>query len=57
VERLMTASNQIFLVMDAGSPVAAFTVRHELKAFCSVGARRSLTRWSTRFGATTAPQS
>jgi hypothetical protein len=29
----MTASNQIFLVMDVGSPVAAFTGRRELKAF------------------------
>jgi hypothetical protein len=29
----MSASDQIFLVMDAGSPVAAFTARHELKAF------------------------
>jgi len=29
----MTASNQIFLVVDAGTPVAAFTARHELKAF------------------------
>jgi hypothetical protein len=28
----MTASNQIFLVVDAGTPVAAFTARHELKA-------------------------
>ena len=26
----MVASNQIFLAMDAGSPVAAFTARHEL---------------------------
>jgi mevalonate pyrophosphate decarboxylase len=30
---LMTASNQIFLIVDAGTPVAAFTARHELKAF------------------------
>jgi hypothetical protein len=29
----MTASNQIFLVMDAGTPVAAFKARHELKAY------------------------
>jgi hypothetical protein len=29
----MTTSNQIFLVVDAGSPVAAFTARHELKAY------------------------
>jgi hypothetical protein len=29
----MSASNQIFLVVDAGSPVAAFTARHELKAY------------------------
>lgn len=29
----MAASNQIFLVMDAGSPVAAFTGRSELKAY------------------------
>ena len=29
----MVASNQIFLVMDAGSTVAAFTARHELKAY------------------------
>jgi hypothetical protein len=26
------SSNQIFLVMEAGSPVTAFTVRQELKA-------------------------
>jgi hypothetical protein len=24
--------NHIYLVMDAGSPVAAFTIKHELKA-------------------------
>jgi hypothetical protein len=30
---LMTATNQIFLVMDAGTPVAAFTARPELKAY------------------------
>ena len=30
---LMAASNQIFLVMDAGTPVAAFTARPELKAY------------------------
>jgi hypothetical protein len=29
----MSASSQIFLVVDAGSPVAAFTARHELKAY------------------------
>jgi hypothetical protein len=29
----MFASNQIFLVVDAGTPVAAFTVRRELKAY------------------------
>jgi hypothetical protein len=29
----MTASNQIFLVMDAGSPKAAFTTRHEKQAY------------------------
>jgi hypothetical protein len=29
----MTASNQIFLVMDAGSPKAAFTTRRELQAY------------------------
>jgi len=29
----MSASNQLFLVVDAGIPVAAFTARHELKAF------------------------
>jgi hypothetical protein len=33
VERLMTASNQIFLVMDAGTPVAAFTARRELQIY------------------------
>ena len=30
---LMAGSSQIFLVMDEGSPVAAFTARHELKAY------------------------
>ena len=29
----MTASNQIFLVVDAGSPKAAFTTRHELQTY------------------------
>ena len=29
----MTDSNQIFLVMDAGTPVAAFTARRSLKAY------------------------
>ena len=29
----MTASNQIFLAVDAGTPVAAVTARQELKAF------------------------
>jgi hypothetical protein len=31
----MTASNQIFLVMDAGTPVAAFTARRELQTYLS----------------------
>ena len=30
---LMAGSSQIFLVMDEGSPVAAFTARPELKAY------------------------
>jgi len=29
----MTASNQIFLVMDAGSPKVAFTTRGEMQAY------------------------
>jgi hypothetical protein len=29
----MSASDQIYLVMDAGTPVAAFTARPELKAY------------------------
>jgi hypothetical protein len=29
----MVASNQIFLVIDAGTPVAAFTAKEEMKAF------------------------
>ena len=29
----MAASNLIFLVMDAGTPVAAFTTQQELKAY------------------------
>jgi len=29
----MAASNHIFLVVDAGTPVAAFTARQELKAY------------------------
>jgi hypothetical protein len=33
VERLMTASNQIFLVMDAGTPVAAFTVKRDIQLY------------------------
>jgi hypothetical protein len=37
----MTASNQIFLVMDAGNPNAAFTTRHEIQAY--------LKRWLGKF--------
>jgi hypothetical protein len=33
VERFMTASNQIYLVMDAGTPVAAFTAQRELQSY------------------------
>jgi hypothetical protein len=29
----MSASEHIYLVMDAGSPVAAFTVQHQMKAY------------------------
>jgi hypothetical protein len=29
----MSTANQIFLVLDAGSPKAAFTARHELQAY------------------------
>jgi hypothetical protein len=29
----LSASNQLFLVVDAGTPVAAFTARRELKAY------------------------
>jgi hypothetical protein len=29
----MVASNQIFLVVDAGTPLAAFTARRELTAY------------------------
>jgi hypothetical protein len=29
----MSASNQIFLVVDAGTPVAAFTARRELQVY------------------------
>ena len=29
----MSASNQIFLVMDASGPVAAFTARRELQTY------------------------
>ena len=29
----MTASNQIFFVVDAGTPVAAFTARREMQAY------------------------
>ena len=32
-ERMMSVSNQIFLVVDAGTPVAAFTARRELHAY------------------------
>jgi hypothetical protein len=37
----MSASNQIFLVMDAGSPKAAFTTRREMQAY--------LKRWRDAF--------
>jgi hypothetical protein len=29
----MTASNQIYLVMDAGTPVAAFTVKRDMQLY------------------------
>ena len=35
----MSASEHIYLVMDAGSPVAAFTVQHEMKAYFEAAAR------------------
>jgi hypothetical protein len=53
----MTASNQIFLVIDAGTPVAAFMARREMQTYRSVGARRSLTRWFIRSGASKGRQS
>jgi hypothetical protein len=56
LERMMAATNQIFLMVDTGTPVAAFTARRELQAY-----RRRLvdtsTRWSVRSGATKARQS
>jgi len=33
LERMMAATNQIFLVVDAGTPVAAFTARRELQPY------------------------
>jgi hypothetical protein len=36
---LMAASNQILLVVDAGTPVAAFTARQELKAYVIIRRR------------------
>jgi hypothetical protein len=33
VERFITDSEQIFLVMDAGTPVAAFTAQRELQSY------------------------
>jgi hypothetical protein len=33
----MSASNQIFLVVDAGTPVAAFTARDALRAYLRRG--------------------
>jgi hypothetical protein len=33
MERMVSATNQMYLVIDAGSPVAAFTARRELKAY------------------------
>ena len=53
----MTASNQIFLVVDAGTPVAAFTVRRGLKTYLKRWLDTFINRWSTRFGATKARQS
>jgi hypothetical protein len=32
-ERLITTSERIYLVMDAGRPVAAFTVKREMRAY------------------------
>jgi hypothetical protein len=29
----MSVSDQIYLVMDAGTPVAAFTVKHDMQAY------------------------
>ena len=39
----MVASNQIFLVMDADTPVAAFSARQELKAYLTAGSTLSST--------------
>ena len=36
----MAASNQIFLVVDAGTPVAAFTARPRAESFSKASARR-----------------
>jgi mevalonate pyrophosphate decarboxylase len=33
VERFMTTSNQIYLVMDAGTPVAAFTLKRDMQSY------------------------
>ena len=38
----MTASNQIYLVMDAGSPMTAFTSKPELQAY--LRSRRDMLR-------------
>jgi hypothetical protein len=58
----MSASNRpnhIYLVMDAGTPVAAFTARPALQVYLRhrIGSTRSSTRWSIRSGATRARQS
>jgi len=38
----MVASNQIFLVVDASTPVAVFTARQELKAYLKRAFNRPL---------------
>ena len=43
----MSASAHIYLVMDAGSPVAAFTVQHEMKAYL----KRRLAQWGEGYHA------
>jgi hypothetical protein len=57
LERIMAATNQIFLVVDTGTPVAALTARRELQAYLRRLVDTFINPLSVRSGATKARQS